>query len=81
LTGELGMRNVLFEDAPEPGVRPGPNWLLLDDGPADPNMEAGPPDGVEGWAMLAESYLVMLGRGVKALWSRPKNLDVWTEIS
>jgi hypothetical protein len=26
--GELGIRNVLLDDAADPGVRAGPSWLL-----------------------------------------------------
>lgn len=52
--GELGMRKVLFEDVAELGNRAGLSRLLFVEGPADPNTEAGPPDGVEGWAICSD---------------------------
>lgn len=47
LTGELGMRNVLFEEVAELGVKVGPPpERLFIEGAADPKMEWGA--GVEG---------------------------------
>jgi hypothetical protein len=50
LTGELGIRNVLFEEFAEEGVRTVDSWLfaLAETELEAPNIEWGPPDGVEG---------------------------------
>jgi hypothetical protein len=48
LTGEFGMRKVLFEEVAELGVMTVlvESWLALD--APGPKMELGPPEGVEG---------------------------------
>ena len=51
LTGELGMRNVLFEEVAELGVKTGPppeSWLPVAEDAAGPKIECGGPAGVEG---------------------------------
>ena len=51
MTGELGMRNVLFEEVAELGVKTGPppeRWLFVVEGAAGPKIEWGGPAGVEG---------------------------------
>jgi hypothetical protein len=52
LTGEFGIRKVLFEEVAELGVRAVlvESWLALD--APGPKMEWGPPEGVEGWAIV-----------------------------
>jgi hypothetical protein len=54
------MRKVLFEDVAELGVRavPADRWLRFEEGAADPKIEWGAPDGVEGWAMIAKSPIL-----------------------
>jgi hypothetical protein len=59
-TGELGMRNVLFDEDEEPGVtalKPGAARLLIVEGPAEPKIDCGgAPAGVEGCA-IAKQFL------------------------
>ena len=48
MTGELGIRNVLFEETAEEGVRTVESWLFAVPELEPPKIEWGPPDGVEG---------------------------------
>jgi len=72
LTGEFGIRKVLFDDVAELGVNTGPppdKWLFAEEVDGPKMEELGAPAGVVGWAISVKrlwAHAKWWGNGLKA---------------